>query len=287
MSNFWQRAITGTLFVIVLVGAVLWNKYSFIGLLFVIAVLGIWEYATLFKGRKHKPNFLGTVVAGTGVALFWSLLCIGLDEGLFGSYLSGFCLGCLLFPALSEIVLNKKPSLTNVGLSYSGIIYINLGLFCFVMVQNTYARGCYSSSNTYNGILALGFLILLWSSDTFAYLTGRAFGKTPLSPKISPKKTWEGSIGGAICTMALSFLLYKYIGCLNLFQWIGLALIIVVFGTFGDLIESRLKRRLGIKDSGKILPGHGGILDRFDSLLFSTPFAAIFLVLTELNKYAQ
>jgi len=290
MSNFWQRAITGTLFVIVLVGTVLWNKYSFIGLLFVIAVLGIWEYATLFKGRKNKPNFLGTVIAGVGIAFIWSLVPLDIRNPLLNSYLLGIFIACLSIPIVFEVVLNKKSSIINIGLSYAGILYINFGLWAFESLAfSKFYMDCLEAF-PYHSAPVLGFLILLWSSDTFAYLTGRAFGKTPLAPKISPKKTWEGSIGGAICTIGISFILYKTmgqgqssfnsLGFFTLFQWVGLAVIIMIFGTFGDLIESKFKRVLGVKDSGNILPGHGGILDRFDSLLFAAPFAYLFLELT-------
>jgi len=280
MSNFWQRTITGTLFVIVLVGCVLWNKYSFIGLLFVICVLGLWEYATLFKGRAHKPNRLGTVVSGSVIALVWSLANLGIENRLLSSYIGGFLLGSLFFPVLIEVIWNKKPSLKNIGLSYAGIFYINIGLFCLSTIGFSHCLdGQVLDARCYFRTPVLGFFILLWSSDTFAYLTGRAFGKTPLAPNISPKKTWEGSIGGAICTVGISFALFKLFGYYNIYQWVGLSIIIVVFGTFGDLIESKFKRVLGVKDSGTILPGHGGILDRFDSLLFAVPFAWAFLML--------
>jgi len=276
-SNFWQRTITGAFFVVVLLGAVLWNKYSFAGLFFMVCVLGLREYAVLFKDRKYKPNLWGTVIGGSGIALIWSINCLYLRHDFFEPYEKGLLLGFFIIPIIVEFISSRKPSANNVGLSLAGIVYINLGIICFVSIGLMPDRA-------YNAPLVLGFLIILWSSDTFAYLTGRAFGKTPLAPKISPKKTWEGSIGGAICTLGISYILFKTIGQLNLLEWLGFALIIIVFGTFGDLIESRFKRILGVKDSGNILPGHGGILDRFDSLLFAAPFVLIFLTAISIFK---
>ncbi len=271
MNNFWQRTITGALFVVVLLGAVLWNEYSFIGLCFVICVLGLREFAILFKDRKYKPDFIGTVLGGTGVALIWVMQSLHIFNSFLGLNKIWLFIGFLLVPAVFELLNVEKRSLKNLGLSYGGLIYINLGVFCFASI------GISTETWQYNAPIIIGFLVILWSSDTFAYLTGRAFGKTPLAPKISPKKTWEGSIGGGICTFGVAYILYLTIGQLNLVEWFGFALIIIVFGTFGDLIESRFKRILGVKDSGNILPGHGGILDRFDSLLFAAPFVLIFL----------
>ncbi len=271
MSNFWQRAITGALFVVVLLGAVLWNEYSFIGLCFIICVLGLREFAILFKEREYKPDILGTVLGGTGIALIWVIQLLHMFSYFLESYKAWLIIGFLLVPAIFELLNTGKRSIKNLGLSYAGLIYINLGVFCFASISMDGGSGIYNAS------IIIGFLVILWSSDTFAYLTGRAFGKTPLAPKISPKKTWEGSIGGAICTLGVSYILFLTIGQLYLIQWFCFALIIIVFGTLGDLIESRFKRFLGVKDSGNILPGHGGILDRFDSLLFATPFVLIFL----------
>jgi len=277
MSNFWQRTITGAVFVAVLLGAVLWNKYSFAGLFFVVCILGLREYAILFKDRKYKPSLWGTVVGGGGIATIWTMHFLKIWQNQIGPYETALLLGFLSIPVIAELTNAKKNSARNIGLSLAGIIYINIGVICFESIGITI-------NNKYEASLILGFLIILWSSDTFAYLTGRAFGKTPLAPKISPKKTWEGSIGGAICTMGISYVLFMTMGQLNLMEWFGFALIIIVFGTMGDLIESRFKRVLGVKDSGNILPGHGGILDRFDSLLFAAPFVLVFLRLILIYK---
>jgi phosphatidate cytidylyltransferase len=125
----------------------------------------------------------------------------------------------------------------------------------------------------------LGFLLILWLNDTGAYLIGSWIGKHKLFERISPKKTWEGSMGGAFMALLTSWGMALLVKGIPLWQWISIGLIIVIFGTLGDLVESMLKRSLGIKDSGTILPGHGGILDRFDALLLAVPFVFVFLAI--------
>ena len=124
----------------------------------------------------------------------------------------------------------------------------------------------------------MSIYIFIWINDTGAYLSGVTLGKHKLFPRISPKKSWEGSIGGALLTVASAFAVAHFFNFMNIWQWIGMALVVVVFGTFGDLTESMMKRHLGIKDSGHILPGHGGILDRLDSMLLSIPAVVIYLL---------
>lgn len=132
-------------------------------------------------------------------------------------------------------------------------------------------------SSFYNPHIVLGIMLLIWANDTFAYLAGSLIGKHKLYERISPGKTWEGTIGGGILSVASSFVIFHWFPEIKLTTWIIVAVIIVVFGTIGDLVESMLKREAGIKDSGKIMPGHGGILDRFDSLIFATPFLYFYL----------
>jgi phosphatidate cytidylyltransferase len=169
----------------------------------------------------------------------------------------------------------KKP-FTNIALTFLGIIYVAIP-FALINVS-VYSQGPYSYQ------IILGSLFLLWSSDTGAYFAGVNFGRTKLFERVSPKKSWEGSIGGAISAIAVSFLLGLYFTDLRAWQWHCIAIIIVVAGTYGDLIESLFKRSMEIKDSGTVIPGHGGFLDRFDGLLLSAPFIVTFLRLFGMNK---
>jgi phosphatidate cytidylyltransferase len=134
---------------------------------------------------------------------------------------------------------------------------------------------------SFNPYIPLGFLIILWSNDTGAYLAGKSFGKHKLFERISPNKTWEGFVGGLILALFVGFNLAQYFGGLERWQWAVMAVIIAVFGTLGDLVESMLKRTLGVKDSGNILPGHGGLMDRFDGLLLAAPLVFLFLLVCQ------
>ena len=134
-----------------------------------------------------------------------------------------------------------------------------------------------TSSVTYNPILPLSIFVFIWLSDTGAYCVGSLIGKHRLFERISPKKSWEGSIGGAGFSIASSFVFAHFFPFISMWQWAGLAVVVVIFGTWGDLTESLMKRQLGIKDSGNILPGHGGMLDRFDSALMAIPAAVFYL----------
>ena len=266
MSNFWKRAITGTLYVCVVVGAVLFNQFSFLGLLLLICFFCLTEFVKLFKNKAFGPPAYATIVIGVIYFLLRELN----SAQILPQYTINFAHPLLFVVFIVELFATKRRSFTSASIGVGGIIYISFSLWCFTEVG--YLGG------TYHPDVILGYFILIWCSDTFAYIVGNLIGKTKLFKSISPKKTWEGSIGGAVFTIAASVLLYKfYPGTLRLFEWLGLATIIVVFGVIGDLVKSMLKRNSGVKDSGTILPGHGGVLDRMDSLLFSAPFAMAFL----------
>jgi phosphatidate cytidylyltransferase len=185
----------------------------------------------------------------------------------------------LLLPAFAgifivELFRNKPNPFQNVAITILGLIYIAIpfALLSFLVYPNYITL-------KYNPEILIGYFVLIWTSDTGAYLTGMTFGKHPLFKRISPKKSWEGFIGGTVLTIGMSFLVSHFSHEINLYIWIGVALIIAIFGVLGDLVESMLKRSLDVKDSGNFLPGHGGILDRFDSLIISSPFVFTFIQL--------
>jgi len=180
----------------------------------------------------------------------------------------------VFFVFIAEIFRKESNSFGNISFTIFGFIYIVTPL---CLINFLFYPGLeYSIHNTY---FLLGFFILIWLHDIFAYLTGILLGKHKLLERISPKKTWEGSIGGAFFTIVGAYFLSIIVNDMNLVEWIGLAIIIIIFGTFGDLFESMLKRKLEMKDSGSIMPGHGGILDRLDSILLATPFVFLYFVL--------
>lgn len=273
MSNFLQRAITGILFVAFLIGGIWWDHKGMFSLFFLIVGLGTWEFLTLAKKSSTPHRVIGTLTALVGIT------------GTYLWILSGFETYkplLLLFPLLSiplfiELFNQQKNPFTNVAYTWMGTFYLlipfALLLFLGIFPGND-IQLYYHSENV------LGFLFLIWANDTGAYLTGRQFGKHKLFERVSPKKTWEGFAGGVLICLGVAFAISHYFDALSLTDWLVLSLIVAVFGNIGDLVESRFKRSIDVKDSGKILPGHGGILDRFDGVLIAAPWAVFYLLMT-------
>lgn len=273
-NNFIQRAITGGIFVILLVGCTLYSPLSF-GILFtLISALSVHEFAHLINS-KGEVRINKTITALGGAYLFLALMgfCTSAsDARIFLPYLA-----LLLYLMITELYLKRDNPLENWAFSMLSQLYIALP-FALLNVL-AYHNSIETSSVTYNPILPLSIFVFIWLNDTGAYCVGSLIGKHRLFERISPKKSWEGSIGGGILSIASSFIFAHYFPFLNMTQWAGLALTVVVFGTWGDLTESLMKRQLGIKDSGTILPGHGGMLDRFDSALMAIPASVVYLYL--------
>ncbi len=273
MNNFWTRAITGAMFVAIMVVGIMWNIWSFILLFSLISILGLWEFYSLLREKINiSQKIIGTLL---GIILL-SATCgkYFFQPDIFYSH--GFLFLILLFPCLLIVKLFQPLDQFKV---FSPIIFGNFYVtlpFCFLLLS--YSSSEYWSFENDSRII-LGFFILIWSNDTFAYLVGRAIGKTKLFERISPKKTWEGFIGGVICTQGIAYIISIYFIDLPLRDWMIVGGIVSVFGTLGDLVESMFKRSLGVKDSGNILPGHGGILDRFDGVLLSSPFVVMYLMM--------
>lgn len=263
MNNFWQRAITGVFFVGAICGLTLYSEFSFLILLATICVFGMLEYYRIvFRGIFHYSQaiFIAIGLAVIGLKYWyhdWVLYLLP-----------------MLFPLASIMVLfSKKREWKSLAYLFSGLFYIAFPLLFFFVNTFQLESTQESPANNYMPLLALNLFILIWCSDTFAYLSGKLFGKNKIYEAVSPGKTWEGFIGGLILTIGASVLIAHYFN-IPIKVNIAVALCTVVFGTLGDLVESMLKREFKIKDSGNILPGHGGILDRFDALIISLPFTS-------------
>lgn len=276
-SNFIQRAITGVLFVTVLVGCILYSPLAF-GILFtLISALSVQEFGNLIN-RHEEVNINRTITSLGGAYLFLAIMgfCMqATDSRVFLPYLA-----LLLYLMISELYLKKKNPTGNWAFSMLSQLYIALP-FALLNVL-AFHNAIETSSVTYNPILPLSIFVFIWLSDTGAYCVGSLIGKHRLFERISPKKSWEGSIGGGLFSIGSSLIFAHYFTFLSLPAWAGLALVVVIFGTWGDLSESLMKRQLGIKDSGNILPGHGGMLDRFDSALMAIPAAVFYLYILTL-----
>jgi phosphatidate cytidylyltransferase len=272
LNNFWSRTFTGAVFVIAIIGSVMISHWVFSVLFLFTALLSLREFYLLInKSGAGNIHIIPGLIAG---AIFYiSIVLNGI--GLLGEemLLLNLLLPVLIF--ILELYRNTDAPLSNIGFTILGFIYIIAPFALLNLFYNPHTPG-----ENYDPTLLLGFFIMMWSYDTFAYLSGRAFGKHPLFPRVSPKKTWEGALGGFILSMGAAWLLSVFYQPPGLWSWITLGAIIVVFGTFGDLAESMFKRSLNIKDSGNLLPGHGGLLDRFDAVLFAAPAVYIYLIIT-------
>lgn len=272
-NNFIQRAVTGVLFVIVLVGCILYSPLSF-GILFtIISVLSVHEFAQLVS-KSSEVSINKTITALGGAYLFLALMSFCTQQSV-GARVFLPYLGLLLYMMITELYLKKKNPTGNWAYSMLSQLYVALpfALLNVLAFQNSPETG----SVTYNPILPLSIFVFIWLSDTGAYCVGSLIGKHRLFERTSPKKSWEGSIGGGIFSIASSLGFAHFFPFMPGWQWVGLAIVVVIFGTWGDLTESLMKRQLGIKDSGNILPGHGGMLDRFDSALMAIPAAVVYL----------
>lgn len=278
MNNFFTRAVTGILFVAVMVGCIVSHPIAFGFLFAIITALSIYEFGHLInQNTDARINQLLTALAGS--YLFLAFMAYSIDVanvGIFAPYLM-----LIAYLMISELYLKKSNPLGNWAYTMLSQVYIALP---FSLLNTISFHQVSEWGNvTYNPILPLSIFVFLWMSDTGAYCFGSLFGKHRLFERISPKKSWEGSMGGAAVAILVSLVFAYFFPVLSTINWIGLALVVVVFGTWGDLIESLFKRQLGVKDSGSILPGHGGMLDRFDSSLLAIPAAVVYLFLLAFN----
>lgn len=272
MSNFWQRTITGVVFVIMVIGSLFVDYLIFTGVIAVFAVVGLWEFYSLAEKKNIFPlKYLG-IISGT---LFFFITVFSNTNFIDGlqaeKYYALFFLFILLF-FIAELFRKSEKALQNISMCLAGIIYVAIPFSILISLPVVIEQDV-----SLGKVILISFLLLMWMYDIFAYLTGMWLGKHKLFKRISPKKSWEGLIGGAIFCIAFSISLSYYYTGLTIMQLIIMAILIIVFGTFGDLVESMIKRWADVKDSGRIFPGHGGVLDRFDAVLLAAPFVYFYL----------
>jgi cytidylyltransferase family len=276
-NNFIQRAITGIIFVGVLIGCILGGPISFSLLFALITALTIHEFGVIIS-KQPDVEINKPICMLAGVFLFFGFAYLGVMPGQTEILIPYLFL--IIYLLVSELYLKKKNPLNNWAYAMMSQIYIALS-FAMLNVLAYHSIGNEGELSNYqvqyNPILPLSIFIFTWINDTGAYCTGMLFGKHRLFERISPKKSWEGSIGGGVFSIIAAIVMAHYFPFMSISIWIGLALTVVIFGTLGDLTESLLKRTIGIKDSGNILPGHGGMLDRFDSTLMAVPAAVVYL----------
>ena len=281
MRNLIIRAITGVIFVAAIVTSFL--RPEAMGLLFAIVTgLTIWEFCGLVNEHIESTTVNRIICTVAGVWFFLSMFgfcCEIVPSAVFIAYLF-----TIIYLFVSELYLKQENPINNWAYTMLSQMYIALP---FSMINVLAFNGSADGNIHYNMLLPLSVFIFLWVSDTGAYCCGSLLGKHKLFPRVSPGKSWEGSIGGGIFVIIVAIIIAKYdqstaiapatTGLLSLWQWIGLGIVVCIFGTWGDLVESLFKRTIGIKDSGNILPGHGGMLDRFDSSLMAFPAAVVYI----------
>ncbi|MDP4246336.1 MAG: phosphatidate cytidylyltransferase [Bacteroidota bacterium] len=270
MNNLTQRAITGGVLALLIMASVCWSAYSFILLMLAIDLLSLLEFYRLFHDAGLSPQRTSGLTLSASTLLSCTLAISGLCGPKIMLINIPVAFGIFVF----ELFRRQKDPFLNLAFTFLGILCITLPL-CFFIAIAFFPL----ASGNYNFRIPLGYFFILWASDSGAYFMGKAWGAHPLFKRISPKKTWEGSLGGAVCALFVAYLVSRYLVSSDATRWLIIALLIIVTGTFGDLIKSQMKRSLNLKDSGTILPGHGGMLDRFDSLLGSAPFVFCYLIL--------
>jgi phosphatidate cytidylyltransferase len=270
-----QRAVTGLIFVAIITFCVYWGASTFVILFALITWLCLREFLGLVLTRNHRRDLIRRGL-GVGMGMLPFVLATILQMELVQDRSSFIAITAILvFPFIFssfiyELYTKSDRPFTNVAYIVLAMVYIGVpfGLLTFI----AFDEGVYYPN------LVFALLAMNWANDSGAYFIGSRFGKTPLFPSISPKKTWEGSLGGMAITLALSLGICNFFGDLHMTDWVVLSVIVVVFGSLGDLVESMLKRSVQIKDSGSLLPGHGGMLDRFDAFIFLLPFATAYIL---------
>lgn len=271
-SNFIIRTLTGIVFVAILVCCILGGPISFTILFTIISAMTVKEFGDILK-KGGIANFNTLISSLAAMFLFLGFSYLGIQPGK-NEILIPYIV-FIIYILISELYLKKENPINNWAYSLMSQIYIALP-FALLNVLAFHSSSAETAS-TYNPILPLSIFVFTWINDSGAYCTGVTFGKHRLFERISPKKSWEGSFGGGILSIIAAIIASKYFTFLSMYEWIGLSLTVAIFGTWGDLVESLMKRTLGIKDSGNILPGHGGLLDRFDSTLMAVPAAVLYL----------
>ena len=263
MSSFTQRLFSGLVYVILFVGSVLYSKESFVTLTAIFGLICIREFSKLIKSKAY-------VAFAVFIALIYCFA--SMDESIKGVLI---LLGIALTGSIQMLLFlfSKKIGIPNNVILKEDIsiryVVLSFGFLTFLPFYN----------GGYEPYIIIYLLLMIWSNDSFAYLVGKNFGKTKLYESVSPKKTIEGFIGGVVFTAITAFVISYYSDLFSTIEWICLSVLVSVLGTAGDLVESKFKRLAGVKDSGNIMPGHGGMLDRLDSLLFVAPFVYLYIYL--------
>ena len=263
------RAISGFVFILIVIGTLWSGFFSALFLFAAISFLGSLEFYKLAKNFSQPYSYYG--------ALFSSAIVITAGFMVISSDFIWMIAGLIIFTVRFVILLltsRSNRAIVDISITIAGAMYLAIPFVSLLLL------GILGSFNPddYNWHIPLSIFILTWINDTGAYITGRYLGNHKLFERISPKKTWEGSIGGLLFTLGAVYILYQFWPSYTLSIWIGAAVLISIFSNLGDLMESTFKRNASVKDSGAIMPGHGGVLDRFDAILLTAPVVLAYFI---------
>lgn len=268
MSNILVRTLSGALFIIIVIGAFLLGEVPTAIVVGLFMTIALSEFYKMFRHKEiASPFSLLGILVGT---ITYLVVCVSIMNWINFNFF--ILLIPLFFVTFIPILIRKEGNpILDLAVTIIGWFYVVFPFIIFLLIFKL-------PNLSGEWIIISGMFLIIWSNDTFAYLSGRFFGKHKLFERISPKKTWEGSIGGFVFAI-IAGLVYSYFTDQNFLFWGIGACIVSVAGVFGDLIESKIKRVTGVKDSGSIMPGHGGILDRFDAIMFAAPFFYVWSIL--------
>ena len=275
MKNFWIRTWSGILLADVVLWAILSSLWSFGVLLLLLLIVGMAEFYALAEKQGNAPQrFLGLVAGVVLFALNFAFVCddiqiLGRGSHTFGS---GMAFMLLLLPVMliCELFRRRENPAGNIAATILGVVYVALPLSLMLYFPII-------ASDAWNPWVMLFYVFIIWANDVFAYLVGMTLGRHRLCERLSPKKSWEGFFGGIVGAVATGFVAARVLGA-DQAAWAGLAFVASITGVLGDLVESMFKRAAGVKDSGTLIPGHGGVLDRFDAMLLSAPFVFVYML---------
>ncbi len=273
MNNFWARTITGVSMVFLIISALYLDRFFFAAIFLVVVILGLLEFYSITVTDECKPQkYTGTILGTMLYLLITGFFLFHGPQPLTFSMV--FMLPIFFIPIIVELYRKKEKALINAAVTILGLIYIVLPVSLLNIMNDPIGGTVFHHFPAY----LTAYFLITWIYDTAAYLVGKNFGKHKFFERISPKKTWEGTIGGTIVALPAAAGYYFITEGTQLIHLLVLTGLIILFGTFGDLAESLFKRSLNLKDSGNILPGHGGILDRFDTIFVSAPFVFLYFV---------